>query len=73
MKQCGISSFFKKKSSEPAGVTLTSYKPNVNSPRPVSSKRKAPDYNEKLPSPKRAALKYEAKQEAAMFSTQLDN
>ena len=60
MKQSGISSFFKKKPSEPEGVTLISFKPNVNSPTPVSSKRKAPDYKDKLPSPKRAALEYEA-------------
>ena len=60
MKQSGISSFFKKKSSEPEGVTLTSFRPNVNSPRPVSYKRKAPDSTEKLPSSKRPALEYEA-------------
>ena len=63
MKQSGISSFFKKKSSEPEGVTLTSFRPNVNSPTPVSSKRKAPDSTEKPPSSKRIALEYEAKRQ----------
>ena len=71
MKQSGISSFFKKKPSEPEGVTLISFKPNVNSPRPVSSKRKAPDYKDKLPSPKRAALEYEANSRQRCFQPSL--
>ena len=58
MKQSAISRFFKKPL-EPESFTLTSFRPNANSPKPVSTKIKAPELPDSLPSPKRAALKYE--------------